>query len=185
MTKRKIYVESRCALPEDYLENWIAHNPVLERGEPSIVRNPKNESEWLKFGDGETAWVDLPYKMGPRGYKGDSLSFDDLTDEQLEGLKTIVETIINQNNKVVPITLYANKWEGDKRLYFQVVDIEGIPKDYTGTVRLTPVQAENFSAEDVSFMVGNENGIITVYCIGQKLMNDYTVDIKFEKENRI
>ena len=66
-----------------------------------------------------------------------------------------------------------------------MVDIKGIPTDYTGTVRLTPEQTEAFRGKNIAFMVGNKNGIITVYCIGQKLANDYTVEIKFEKEVRI
>ena len=87
--------------------------------------------------------------------------------------------------KVSTVTLAASKWVGSKSPYSQVVNISGIPADYTGTVRLTPEQAEAFRGKDVAFMVGNKNGIITVYCIGQKLANDYTVEIKFEKEEHI
>lgn len=158
---KKIYVKSRFCLREDTFENWIINNPVLERGEPSVVRNPEKEDEWLKIGDGVTDWVNLPYKKGPRGENGGS-------------------TI-----KIVTTTLYANLWVGSDNFYSQVVDIEGIPADYTGTVRLTPEQVKVFHGKDVAFMVGNENGIITVYLIGQLLMNDYDVDIKFEKEERI
>ena len=87
--------------------------------------------------------------------------------------------------KVSTVTLAASKWVGSKSPYSQVVNISGIPADYTGTVRLTPEQAEAFRGKDVAFMVGNKNGIITVYCIGQKLTGTYDVEIKFEKEERI
>lgn len=96
-----------------------------------------------------------------------------------------IRKAIGELNKVAKVTLYADSWVGSGRRYTQVVNIEGIPADYTGTVRLTPEQAEGFSGKDVSFMVGNKNGIITVHLIGQLLMNDYEVEIKFEKEERI
>ena len=96
-----------------------------------------------------------------------------------------IEKAFAQLNKIATATLYADNWVGGEEFYSQVVDIKGIPTDYTGTVRLTPAQVKAFHKKDVAFMVGNENGIITVYLIGQKLMNDYIVDIKFEKEERI
>lgn len=97
----------------------------------------------------------------------------------------IVKKVLSQVNIIATVTLYADKWEGAVSPYSQVVDISGIPAYYTGTVRLTPEQAEAFRGKDVAFMVGNKNGIITVYCIGQKLVGDYDVEIKFEKEERI
>lgn len=66
----KIYVNARYGFREDTLENWQVKNPVLEKGEPSIVRDPAEPSEWLKFGDGVTPWNDLPYKKGPQGDRG-------------------------------------------------------------------------------------------------------------------
>ena len=99
------------------------------------------------------------------------------------------KTYIKKNSgsipKVATVKLEPSKWNGSKSPYSQVVNISGIPADYTGTVRLTPEQAENFRGKDVAFMVGNKNGIITVYCIGQKLTGYYDVEIKFEKEERI
>lgn len=67
----KIHLNARYGFREDTLENWQAENPVLEKGEPSIVRDPTEPSEWLKIGDGETAWNDLPYKKGPQGLQGE------------------------------------------------------------------------------------------------------------------
>lgn len=65
-----IYINARYGFREDTLEKWQTKNPVLEKGEPSIVRDPTEPSEWLKFGDGETPWNDLPYKKGPQGDRG-------------------------------------------------------------------------------------------------------------------
>lgn len=62
----KIYLTGRISYREDTLENWEANNPVLERGEPAIIRDGEG-SNWLKIGDGTTPWNELPYKQGPKG----------------------------------------------------------------------------------------------------------------------
>lgn len=65
----KIYLSGTFAYREDTLENWQNANPVLEKGEPAIVRDGA-DGEWLKIGDGVTSWNDLPWKQGPRGEMG-------------------------------------------------------------------------------------------------------------------
>lgn len=65
-----IYLNGQIAYREDILSNWEAENPVLERGEPAIIRDGIN-GRWLKIGDGVTPFNDLPYKFGPKGEKGD------------------------------------------------------------------------------------------------------------------
>ena len=65
-----IYLNGQIAYREDILSNWEAENPVLERGEPAIIRDGIN-GRWLKIGDGVTPFNDLPYKLGPKGEKGD------------------------------------------------------------------------------------------------------------------
>lgn len=67
--ENKIYLNGRFSFREDTLENWRVNNPILERGEPSIVRDGR-DGEWLKIGDGVTPWNELPYKRGPKGDKG-------------------------------------------------------------------------------------------------------------------
>ena len=69
MSDKKIYLDSVLAYREDALANWEYSNPVLEKGEVSIVRDG-NDGNWLKIGDGVTAWNDLPYKKGPQGEQG-------------------------------------------------------------------------------------------------------------------
>lgn len=57
----KIYLKGAFCYREDTLENWITHNPVLEKGEVSLISEAASD-EWLKIGDGKTQWVDLPWK---------------------------------------------------------------------------------------------------------------------------
>ena len=84
-----IYLNGQIAYREDILSNWEAENPVLERGEPAIIRDGIN-GRWLKIGDGVTPFNDLPYKLGPKGEKGDKgdpFIYEDFTEEQLAKLK--------------------------------------------------------------------------------------------------
>jgi hypothetical protein len=67
----KIFLNGRFAYREDSLENWEQYNPILERGEPAIIRDG-TDGKWLKIGDGVTPFNDLPYKLGPKGDKGDT-----------------------------------------------------------------------------------------------------------------
>jgi hypothetical protein len=85
----KIYLNGQIAYREDSFSNWEAENPVLERGEPAIIRDG-TDGRWLKIGDGVTPFSDLPYKLGPkgdRGDKGDPFTYKDFTEEQLANLK--------------------------------------------------------------------------------------------------
>lgn len=66
---KKIYAKARFGLREDTYENWMVNNPVLEKGEPAVVRDGTG-AEWLKIGDGVTAFKALPWKKGPKGDTG-------------------------------------------------------------------------------------------------------------------
>ena len=48
---------NRIQLRRDTAANWTRVNPILEDGEPGLEIDTKQ----VKFGDGDTAWQDLPY----------------------------------------------------------------------------------------------------------------------------
>ena len=56
----KIYSKARFGIRADSLENWQTQNPILAKGEPSLVLNA-TDGNFLKFGDGETDWNNLPF----------------------------------------------------------------------------------------------------------------------------
>lgn len=76
------------------------------------------------------------------------------------------------------VTLLASAWvkEGDN-LYSQVVTIEEA-SPYS-QVDLTPSveQLAIFYDKSIAFVAENEDGIVTVYAIGQKPTNDYTMQV--------
>lgn len=75
------------------------------------------------------------------------------------------------------VTLLASAWEGTNNLYSQVVDIDGVTRN--SQVDLTPgiEQLAIFYDKDLTFVTENVGGIVTVYAIGQKPENDYTIQV--------
>lgn len=82
---------------------------------------------------------------------------------------------ISSASRVASVYLPASKWAGSGNLYSQVVSIEGIT-EYS-QVNLTPSveQLSIFYEKDVTFITENDGGTVTVYVIGQKPTNDYTI----------
>ena len=76
---------------------------------------------------------------------------------------------------VCNITLLASSWKGGNNLYSQVVPIPFVTEN--SQVNLTPSleQMRIFYEKDVSFVTENDGGVVTIYAIGQKPMNDYTI----------
>lgn len=91
--------------------------------------------------------------------------------EWLESLKA------KNQPKIGEVTLLADNWVGEDSLYHQVVDIEGVTEN--SQVDLTPdvQQLATFYEKDLCFVTENEDGIVTVYAIGQKPTNDYTIQV--------
>jgi hypothetical protein len=77
--------------------------------------------------------------------------------------------------KISSVTLLASAWTGTGTLYSQVVSIPGITEN--SQVNLTPTvsQMSAFYDKDISFVTENDGGTVTVYVIGQKPTNDYTI----------
>lgn len=66
----KIFVENFVFQPKrKTAAEWESENPILRDGEFGIVTDGA-DGEWLKVGDGVTAWNSLSYKKGPKGDPG-------------------------------------------------------------------------------------------------------------------
>ncbi len=76
---------------------------------------------------------------------------------------------------VVNITLLASEWVGSGNLHSQKVSIPGVTAN--SQVNLTPSveQMAIFYEKDLTFVTENDGGVVTVYVIGQKPLNDYTI----------
>lgn len=80
--------------------------------------------------------------------------------------------------KPISITIYANKWEqaADNR-YYQVVTVDNAVITPNSKVDLQPSseQLSIFHEKDLAFVTENEDGVVSVYCVGQVPTNDYTL----------
>ena len=85
--------------------------------------------------------------------------------------------------RIVNVTILADKWVGSSSPYSQVVTVDGATK--YSQVDLTPdaEQLAIFHNKDLAFVTENENGVITVYAIGQKPTNDYTMQATVTEVN--
>ena len=99
-----------------------------------------------------------------------------VTEEQIE---SAVESYMAKNPiaTIGTVKLLAANWVGEGNLYSQVVHIDGVTEN--SQVDLTPSveQLVIFYEKDLTFVTENEGGIVTVYAIGQKPENDYTIQV--------
>lgn len=103
---------------------------------------------------------------------------EDVTSPDLmPGIDKRLETLENNAPRVSEVTLLANNWEGELSPYAQVVEIEGVTEYSQVDLKPDMEQLDVFHDKDISFVAENEDGIITVYLIGKKPENDYTMQV--------
>lgn len=90
-------------------------------------------------------------------------------------IEECVQRIMNEASTVRRTTLFlfASEWQGSDGMYSQTVTIDNVTPYSKIDMQPTAEQLTIFHEKDVAFVVENDNGIITVYCIGQKPTNDY------------
>lgn len=78
------------------------------------------------------------------------------------------------------VTLYPELWEqADDNRWYQVVNIENATITERSKVDLQPSaeQLGIFHKKDLAFVAENDDGIVSVYCIGQVPTNQYTIQV--------
>ena len=91
--------------------------------------------------------------------------------------KVVVHDSAGSASRIGEVSLLASAWTGGDNLWSQVVAIDGVTE--RNQVDLTP-NAEQllvFHEKDLAFVTENNNGVVTVYAIGQKPTNDYVIQV--------
>lgn len=80
--------------------------------------------------------------------------------------------------KPISVTIYADRWQkaSDDR-WCQVVTVSNAQITPNSKVDLQPnaEQLSVFHEKDLTFVAENENGVVSVYCVGQVPKNDYII----------
>ena len=99
---------------------------------------------------------------------------DPTTDPTLPIWQTIMNQLIRKNAEV---TLLASAWEGSDHMYSQVVAIDGVTQYSQVDLKPSADQLAIFREKDLAFCTDNDDGVVTVYAIGDKPLNDYTMQV--------
>ena len=96
-------------------------------------------------------------------------------------LKTLtINGTVYQVTQVVAadsITLSASKWQTGENNHSQVVEVTGVASTTKVNLQPTLEQLEIFRHKELAFTIANRGGVVTVYAIGDKPTNDYTIQI--------
>ena len=156
--KRELY-----ALLLEHFDNITSKDKLYDIVNEFVVNN----IQMLKGKDGE---------KGEKGDKGDKGEKGDKGDKGDVGNINSPDKYTS-SARISTVTLLANAWQGGNNLYSQVVAIDGVTEN--SQVDLTPSveQLAIFYEKDLTFVTENEGGVVTVYDIGQKPQNDYTIQV--------
>ena len=126
----------------------------------------------------------LKGKDGVDGKDGkDGINGKDGTSVPQGKIEEIVANLLMQVNKISSVTLFADRWVGATSPYLQRVTISGTTKNSKIDLNPTIEQLNVFHNKDIAFVVENNSGAITVYCIGQKPTSDYTIQATITEVN--
>lgn len=82
------------------------------------------------------------------------------------------------NKRISEITLLADAWvEESEEKYSQVVAIDGVTENSQVDIKLTDEQFVIFRKKELAFTTRNIGGVVTVFAIGQRPTNDYTMQV--------
>lgn len=98
----------------------------------------------------------------------------------LPGVPTLRASVVGiafgeKTARLTEVKLLANAWAGSASPYSQVVNIEGTTPYSMVNLQPSVNQLETFRDKDIAFTTENNDGVVTVYAVGDKPENDYTI----------
>ena len=112
------------------------------------------------------------------------IEIQDMTSPELAPtIDNRLEALENSVPRISEVTLLASGWVGDVSPYSQVVEIYGVTKYSQVDLKPSVEQLDIFHNKDIGFVAENEDGVVTVYLIGKKPENDYTMQVSITEVN--
>jgi hypothetical protein len=93
------------------------------------------------------------------------------------GNDTGVATYKIATARLSSVTLESAKWTGTDNLHSQVVNIENITEFSKVDLLPSVEQLAIFESKNVTFVTENEDGVVTVFAIGDKPTQNYTMQV--------
>ena len=156
------------------VEEWIS---LLGQRPTTVVYVIKNHIETPLSEEELAAYADLHTYRDNTMISNDASAHMDI-EYVMDGKKYIDSLIASggmSTARLTTITIRASEWSGSDSLYSQVVTVEGVKPNSKVDLLPSVEQLAIFHNKDVSFVTENENGVITVYAIGDKPLLDYTM----------
>lgn len=96
--------------------------------------------------------------------------------------QTMLEYIANLTtkpaSKIGEVTLLASAWVlVSDRKYSQVVSVDGVTPYSQVDIKLSADQTVELHEKDIAFTTENEGGVVTVFAVGDRPLNDYKVQV--------
>lgn len=95
--------------------------------------------------------------------------------EYVMDAKKYIDSMLSPATRITSVSLPASRWTGSGTLYSQVVSLPGITENSQVNLAPSVEQMATFYEKDITFVTENDGGVVTVYVIGQKPQNDYTI----------
>ena len=138
-----------------------------ERGFPPDVRFEYNQETGDLYYESDDILLETDYAAG----------------KEFATKQFVIDKLLEYANKVAPtpamITLYADRWvknEGETRYHQELIFESGTVTQYSQIkLHLSVEQVDEFIDKKLAFMVENDSGVITAYCMGELPDQDYVI----------
>lgn len=151
---------------EEFLA-WLEANPI------SIVYEAGTHVETALSAEDIAAFQAL------RTYRDHAIisntGFANMEIEYVMDTRKYIDSLVAPAARVAYVDLPASAWVGEGTLYSQVVAIAGVTENSQVNLAPSVEQLSIFYEKDITFVTENDGGVVTVYVIGQKPQNDYTI----------
>ena len=146
---------------EDHVTTY-AH--IVGNGTSDEVRSNAHTLDW-----NGNAWYSGKVSIGTTSNVPTPTDVNDLVTKQYVDDKF--------NTKTASVTLAADSWTGTESPYSQVVTIDGVTANSKVDLNPTGEQLNSLATNRTILNTANDNGTVTVYAVGNKPTEDYTMQV--------